>query len=123
MKNTARPEPIGCAEEKEEQEHCGGGMQQHVCQVVAARMKLIELGVEHQRDPRQWDPHLLPAMGERVDNVRPGHPAHDMGVLADVGVVVEIEELVADGLAEHECDDQQQEATDGELFGIESDFA
>jgi len=92
------PGGTGHGLEDEEEEDRDGGVEEEIGQVVAAGVEPIELAIGHMRNPGERMPVEGPAMGESpADPLEAQSPVH-LGVPGDVGVVVEIDEIVAEGL-------------------------
>ena len=106
------PERRGHLPQGEEQEDGGGRMEQHAAQVMAPGGLLIDLPVEHVRQPGERMPVGGVEMAEGPDHVLPAQAAGDVRVAIDILVVVKVHEAVPDGPAEDRQDGHQEEATD-----------
>ena len=110
----ARPErPRGRAQPPEQQDRVGE-VQQQVRQVVTPGVQAVELGIEHQGEPRQRVPVGPLETGPRPMPALPRQAVGDVRVFKDVAGIVEADERKAEGLTvdrqtgrdQHE-DDQQ----------------
>ena len=63
--------------------------------MVPGRVQTIELAVHHMRDPGQRMPVAGVAALEGPEQAGPGQPGFDVGIIADVVGVIEVNELVA----------------------------
>ncbi len=100
---THRETPLGPADRqpqelpRHEVEHDGGGgVQQHVGQVIAERVHPPEEVVEAEADPGERDPVSGQGGGEHPAEVRPAEAA-ECGIVDQVHRVVPVEEPVAEG--------------------------
>ncbi len=89
------------------------GVQQHIGQMVAGRIQAIQLAVEHVGEHRQRTPIAHRPTAERPGNARPRQPARDVRIVEDVNRIVPVQESLAECLAEHEQDGQDEESGDG----------
>ncbi len=76
--------------------------------MVPSGPEAVDPAVQHVGDPGQGVPVAEFAIGQRPAQPFQGQPPLDDGVLIDIRVVVVIDELVPDGLAEDQDDGQEQ---------------
>ena len=117
MANTAATMALGhrspvMLPQDQEQQDRRGRMEQDVGQMVSAGPETVDLAVEHVGEPGQ----RVPIAGMVVEGPRDpleAQAARDLGVLVDVLIVIEVDELVPNCLGENEQDCQEQETARG----------
>ena len=109
----AGPEIAGHPPEGEEEQNRGGGVQQQIGGVVSAGVRSVELVVQNVGEPRQRMPVAGMAGCEGPADFLGDRTLNDMRIFVDVFVVVVVDELVMDRLAEDQSNRQQQETADG----------
>ena len=91
-------------------------MKQDIAQVVAPRLKTVDLAVKHVRDCRQWVPVIRMDMRESPLNPLPTQTSSDARVLVDVVVIIVIDELVPERLPEdHKHHSDKKEAGESDF--------
>src|SRR4051794_35157467 len=65
---------------------------------MATGVQTEQLAIEHVKEPRKWMPIRSMKGGKRPYYSRKGKPLRNDRILADVGIVIETDELVADHL-------------------------
>ena len=88
-------------------------MHQKVRRVMASRMELEELAIQHVRDRRQRVPIVRMKVRQRPDYAAEGETGSNERISDDIGRVVQCDELVPHGLSEHHDDTQNEQAADG----------
>ena len=84
----------------QQQQACRGGVQGDVGEMMPAGPQLIDLAVEHVRDPGQRMPVRAVEMREGPAHARPGKPCANRGIVVDVHIVINIHPVEGDRLAE-----------------------
>ena len=110
----ARPEIAGHLPQYQEQKDRGSGVEQNVRQMVPAGAKSVKLAIEEVREAGQWVPVSAMAMREHPADALRGQPALNGKILIDVSAVVQVNELMADRLAECQANRKQQQTTDAQ---------
>ena len=90
---------------------------------MAAGVQVIDLAIQHVREPGQRVPVVGVERSDRPGGPRGGQAVSDMPVLGDVVFVVEVDELWVDRLAENGDHGQHQEAADGQQAGRSADLS
>jgi hypothetical protein len=110
---TGQSEPSGSLQQKKQQ-HGIGGVKQETRVVVASRIEVEELVIQGMRHPGQWMPISIVEGRERPLHGSPRQTPLNMGVSQNIGLIVEIDELVTNnGVVESERGHDQQETVDG----------
>ena len=103
-------EMSGKESQREKQQHGGGCMKEEIGKMVSPRMQAVEAAVKHVAHPRERV-HVHGALGgERPARIGPTQPRLHMGIVRDVKVVIQVDELVGEGLA---IDGNARENKDG----------
>ena len=111
----AGPETAGHLPQDQEEENGAGGVQQDIGQMVSAGMiQPVELAVQHVREPSQRVPVGGMELRKGPCNSLRGETSGHVWIAVYVLVVVTIDELMAERLAEDQGHRQQEEAADGE---------
>lgn len=110
----AGPETMGHLPQDQEQEHGGGGVQQHVGQMVSSRIESIHLAIEHVGEASQRNPVAQLEIGEGPANTVESQAASHLGIRIDGNTVIVAEEREAGRLNEHQRDGRQQDAANGQ---------
>ncbi len=107
------PEVRRDSQQDQQQRDCRGCMQHDIRQMVPCRIQAIELAVQQVRERAQRVPVKLP-VAEGPGNCLKRHARHDLRVVNHILAVVEVDELVAQGLAEDQSDGQTKHTARGE---------
>ena len=111
----ARPKIAGHLPQNQQQQNRHRGVQRHIGRVVPRRvLRAVELAIGRMREPRQRMPIAATEGGERPGHRLPAHAMHYVGIVVDVGVVVEVDEIVSNTPPEDDGHRQRQQAADGQ---------
>ena len=110
----AGPEIAGHLPQDQKEENDAGGVQQDIGQVVSAGViQSVELAIQHVGEPSE----RVPVGGMKVrkgpDDSLGSETACDLRIIIDIDLIVGVDELVPDRLAEDEGHGQQKERADG----------
>ena len=109
----AGPERSRHPPQRQEQDDRGGGVQEHVGQVVATGLQSVEIAVQHVREPGQRVPVERLVRGDCPGDCLTGQAVLDVCVVEDVVIVVEVDDVVADRLAKDDDHRQHEQAAHG----------
>src|SRR6266446_415055 len=111
----APPKPTGDLGQPKEKYNDGDCVQQDVCEMVAARSEIVELTVDHVRDGRERMPVIGLSVSERFGQAMPTQSSTDQWISVNVRLVVVVYEIVAQGLAEDEPNQNDDDGANAEL--------
>ena len=103
----ARPDSASAARtarhlrEQEKKKNCGRAVQQDIHKMMRTRLQSEKLTVQHVRHRRERMPIMGMDMGECPGNAVPAQTAMNLIVFADVNRIIEVDEFMAEGLAEN----------------------
>ncbi len=109
----AGPETAGHLPEDQEQHDGRGGVQQDIGPMVPAGAEPIELAVQLMRETGERMPVRTMAVGKDPGDAGDRQPVRHVGILINVFVIIIVDELVADRLAEDQSHRQQKQAANG----------
>ena len=81
-------------------------MQQNVREMMAARLEIENLAIDHVRDERERMPVARLNIDERPGETVKRYPLRHQRVSVNVGLVVVVHEIVAERLAEDDPDER-----------------
>jgi hypothetical protein len=93
----------------EEQQHGGGGMEQDAGQMMPAGMQAVELAIQQVGKPRHRMPVGAEAVGEHPGDGGPMQSAGNERIFVHVLIIVVVDEVEMQCLAEDHPDDRGQE--------------
>jgi len=100
----AGPEAPGHLAKDQEQENRRRAVKQNAGQMMPTRVQTVELAIQHVGECGERMPVGLMRVGEGPGDAGAGETAFGHRVLVNIDVIVEIDELVLEGLAENEPD-------------------
>ena len=106
------------ARELREQEKKKGrcrAVQQHIHKMMRTRLQTEKLTIQHVRHGRERMPIMGMDVGERPSNALPAQSGTNVVIFADVNRVVEVDEVMADRLAENRPRNRDQRGTNREF--------
>ena len=110
----AGPEIVCHPPQHQEQQDRGGGVQQHIREMVAAGVQPVELAVQHVGKPGKRVPVVGVRAGEGPGNAIKAKTVLHVLVFVYVEVVIQVDEVVRNGLTEDHRHHQQEKATNGQ---------
>src|SRR5438477_13090314 len=87
-------------------------MQQDIRQMMSLRLETVKLTIQHVRDGGKGMPVISMHMGEGPLNPLEGETVRDPWIFVYVLIVIVVDELVPNGLAEDDPDNCHKEHTD-----------
>ena len=99
-KRTA-PQPSGYLPEQNYKQNDVRAVLQHIHKMMRPRLQPEKLTIQHVRHGRERVPIIGMDVGERPNNTAPVQSRPNVVVFADVDRIIEVEEPVADRLAEN----------------------
>ncbi len=108
----ARPEIAGHPPQQQEQKNCRGGMERYAGEVMSLRFLPVKAVIKNMGKPRQGVPIAGVVAAERPADGLRGEALLNLRVRIDILVVIIVDELIADRLAEDQPDRQQQPHAD-----------
>src|SRR5438876_8884456 len=87
-------------------------MQQHVRQMMSPRLETVELTIQHVRNGGKRMPVISMHMGEGPLNPLEGETVRDPWIFVYVLIVVVVDKLVPNGLAEDDPDNSRKKNAD-----------
>ena len=87
-------------------------MEQDVCQMVSSRVRSVKLPVQHVGERSQRMPVRDVGAGKSLKDSTRSQAPFDQGVLEHINIVIEVDEIIPEGLAEHHPGGCGQEHTD-----------
>ena len=73
-------------------------MEEHICKVMAGRIKVVELAVQHMRYPHKRMPIVGLRGCERPFYAPPGQPILHIDVVSDIEVIIKADKIVTEHL-------------------------
>ena len=111
---SARPETAGHLPQNQEEQNRHGRVQHYIGRVMPGGvLRSVEFAVECMGKPGQRVPIAGVESGERPGDAFAAQSVRHVGIVVDVGIVVEVDEIVLDGSSEDDRHHQQQKPADG----------
>src|SRR6266404_2966958 len=98
----APPQRAGHLQQYQKQQDDCDGLQDNICKVMATCVGAPQLAVQHMRQSCQRMPIAGMLAAERVNSAGNGQPISDERIRVNVGIIIVVDEVVADSLPENE---------------------
>ena len=111
----ASPREPSSALKEQKQQHCVDGVQQYARVVVSSGIEVEKLIIHRMREPGKRMPIRLRVCSKRPADRFPGQACAEMLVLSNVAIIIEVDKVMIERLAEHDPDEGGQQNANREF--------